>query len=215
MKNYKPTISHIQLVLCLCLFLFLHSCHTFITANGSKHRQLFPSKVKDTKLTTDTNKYHLQHFSYANYENKSGFAGAKKHVEIISSSDIEDLKTRNGKYYLVFWDPQCPKSSPIIRKCDSLLRTGEKILLVSLRNDCELIDRRLKSRQFKYYPYYTIGNSFDSKVMLRRQISFIKQCCMECYESYRDDVAVADYLLVENGTVKSILYNDTSNILKK
>jgi hypothetical protein len=215
MKIYKPTIPQLHLVLCLCLFLFLHSCHTFITANGTKHRQLFPSKVKDATLATDTNKYHLQRFSYANYENKNGFVLAKKLVEVIGSSDIEDLRTRNGKYYLVFWDPQCPKSSSIIRKCDSLLKTGEQILLVSLRNDCELIDRRLKSSLFNSYPYYTIGNSFDSKVMLRRKISFIKQCCIECYESYRDDVAVADYLLVENGAVKSVLYNDTSNILKK
>ena len=215
MNMYKPTQQQIHSVLCLLLLLFLQSCHTFITANGSNHRQLFPAKVKDATLTTDTNKYHLQHFSYANYENKSGFAGAKKLVETISGSDIDDLKTRNGKYYLVFWNPKCPASSSIIRKCDSLLKTGEKILLVSLRNDYELIDRRLKSRQFNSYPYYTIGNTYDSKVMLRRKIIFIKQCCMACYESYRDDVAVADYLLVENGTVRSILYNDTSNILKK
>ncbi len=213
MNNYKPTQQQICSVLCLLLLLFLHSCHTFITANGSKHRQLFPSKVKDATLTTDTNKYHLQRFSYANYENKNGFVGSKKLVEVITRSDIDDLKTRNSKYYLVFWNPQCPKSSSVIRRCDSLLRTGESIILVSLRNDCELINRRLKSSLINSYPYYTIGSSFDSKVMLRRQISFIKDCCPDCYKSYRDDVAVADYLLIENGNIQSILYNDEDNML--
>ncbi len=214
MNMYKSTQPQIHSLLYLLLFLFLNSCHTFITANGSKHRQLFPVRVKDDKLVIDTNKYHLQHFSYANFENKSGFAGAKKLVEIISGSDIDDLKTRSGKYCLVFWDPQCPKSTSTIRKCDSLLKTGEKILLVSLMNDYELIDRRLKSRLFNAYPYYAIGNTYDSKVMLRRKIIFIKQCCPDCYKSNRDDLAVADYLLIENGNIQTILYNHPNNILR-
>jgi hypothetical protein len=133
-------------------------------------------------------------------------------IEPMEGADLLKLAKLQRRYYVYFFDPVCPGSAAPVRKLDSLAKTGENVVIVSLRNNYEAIHATLRKTAFSQYPYYTIENKKYPTVLLQRQIKFIKDACEECYSEYKDEVAGADYMLIENGTIRPLFYND--NIIK-
>lgn len=214
MKTKKLSI-HTQLsALCLASII-LWGCITFQSANGKRHIQLFPTHIQQSKWVLDSSKYQLQNFELANYKNKKSYNNGKKIFETITSADVVNMKGDGGNYCIMFWRPECPASQKNIRIADSLLRYGHNVMLLSLTNNYELIDKRLKKYTLHNYPYYIIDNKYASNTLLKVNINFIKECCPECYRKYRDEVVVANYLLIHDGTIEAIMKDDKRNIFYK
>lgn len=195
-----------------CFSLFGSSCHTFTSANGEKHRQFMPAKESRSIGELDTSKFVKQDFLISDYTNKIAKRNGKKIIVPIEGKDISSFLPLQQRCYVYFWNPVCVGTLPDIRKFDSLSKAGENVVIVSLRKDYTTIDKALHKTSFSQYPYYVIEDEKYTRGLLVRKIMFSKDACPSCYTQYRDDLAIADYLLIENGTIKPVLYNAGSII---
>ena len=48
-----------------------------------------------------------------------------------------------------------------------------------------------------------------------KKIGFIRDLCDSCYTRYRDDLAVVDYLLIEDQKIDLVFFNSGNNILRQ
>jgi len=93
----------------LSVFLLtINGCSTLKSANGKRHVQLFPVRLKQNRHELDTSKYITQKFSRSNFKNKIGKQNNKNTFDLITSADIASLKLEEEDIYIVFWNPQCP-----------------------------------------------------------------------------------------------------------
>ena len=130
----------------------------------------------------------------------------------MSGKDVSKMMEKVGRFYIYFSNPVCPGTvSPV-----HLAGKGENIMIISMRTDFDAIDRLLGKTRFGQHPYYAIAGEDYSDLLLRRKIMFIKDACATCYELYMDDVNWVDLLLLKNGIITPVFYNDTTgiNILK-
>lgn len=199
----------------ILLCLLTASCHTFVLSNGKKMRQLAPVRDNTPGIQIDTNKFTRHAFRLSDYEDKNSHHNGKRIVVPTLGTDLTALVNTNDKYIVFFLDPRCPSSIPDMHKLDSLSKTGYQIVIVSLRSDYGMIDRRLAKTNFSQYPYYTIEDEKYTNILLRKKIEFIKELCSSCYEQYKDDLTFAEYLLIENGKVIVLFDNSENNILKQ
>lgn len=191
----------------------LVGCQTFIGKSGTKRRQWFPVKDKTNASEFDANRFEKRTFEIVDYKSKMGFHGWRKIVVLIEGKDLKQLVSTNERYYVYFWNSACPGTQVNIRKLDSMSKKGMNILVVSLRANYNTIDYELKGTQFSKYPYYTIEAERYSNLLIRRQVDFIREACKSCYDDYKDDLGMADYLLIENGTIRPVWFNDRQNVL--
>lgn len=189
----------------LLIALLLSGCQRYVTPGGRSHWQLFPAKDKIRASDMDTSRYVIRPFDVEAFSNKISRKGGKKIIEILYAADLKKLAQHGGRYRLYFWNPTCVQTQKTIRYLDSLARTGEQVMIVSLRRDYDVIDHKLGKTVFSNYPYYLIDGMDESKVLTVRHIRFIRKACEDCYRQHRDNLAVADYLIVENGTVVPVL----------
>jgi hypothetical protein len=192
----------------------LGSCTTIVTRDGKKHRQLFPARDKSNASVFDANRFVMQSFDISHYANKVDSVGGKKLIELIDGKRIATLAKSSNRYYIFLWNPGCSGNFSTVKKFDSLARLGNNVILVSLRTEYEMIDRQLRNMVFSQYPYYVIDAKKYSNIIASRQFMFVSDACEGAREKYRDDLAVVDYLLVENGKVTPVVYNDPANILR-
>lgn len=197
----------------LSIILLISSCQTFVSADGSKHRQLFPAKDRMTITDADTNKYALRPFHVADYSGKRSHRTGKRLVEIIDAPAIHELSKSKEHYLVYFWNPTCPGTAKEIRTLDSLSKNGAHIIVASLRNAFDAMESRLSKTSFSQYPLFVIESREYPKGLLRRKIGFIKDCCEGCYIQFRDDLAVADYLSIERHAIQPILFTTPTNVL--
>lgn len=191
------------------------SCHTFVLSNGKKMRQLAPVRDNTPGIQIDTTKFTRQAFKLSDYLEKNSHHSGKRIVVPTLGTDLTALVNSNDKYIVYFLDPRCPSSIPDVHKLDSLSKTGLRIVIVSLRSDYSMVDRRLAKTNFSQYPYYTIEDKKYTNILMRREIEFIKELCNTCYEEHKDFLAFTDYLLIENGKVTVVFDNSEYNILKQ
>ena len=191
-------------------------CQTFINKDGKKFRMYNMAKDRLKAGDIDTSRFVRQSFSVSNYSGKVATMGKKHIVEPLEGTDVKALAKTGGAYYLFFCNPTCPGMGRKIRRLDSLAKTGVHILIVNYRRDYGAIDRLLHRTSFGQYPYYTIEAEKYTNVLLVRQMKLIQDACEFCYAQYRDDVGAAELLLLENGNIVPIMYNDNTdkNILK-
>ena len=194
--------------------LLCSACQTYTLSNGKKHRMLFTARDK-TDGSIDTTIYCKQQFNVADYDNKVAFNGKKRIIEPIEGADVQKLVNTKGTYYLYFWNQVCPHTLNDIHKLDSLSLKGANILIVCLRKNYVAIDKVLGKTNFAQYPYYTIEADRYTNMLIRKKIKFSKEACETCYDVYKDDLAVADYLMITNGKIQPVLYNESPNILKQ
>lgn len=196
----------------LVLILTLQSCQVYVTDNGRKHRQLFPAKDKSIATALDTSRFVRKPFQYP----ASPMQDGKRVVMPVTGEDLGSLITAQDRYYLYFWDPTCKGALLEAYKFDSLSRQGLKVLIISLRKTYEAIDRNLSKTTFFQQPYYVIEDGRYSETLLLKKIRFMKDLCNDCYERYKDDLAVADYIVIGKGSVDVVMYNDEdNNVLRK
>ncbi|MBN9485234.1 MAG: hypothetical protein J0H46_17910 [Bacteroidetes bacterium] len=200
-------------LLFLCSILACASCHTFNLSNGRKHRQLFPAKDHIVAQQYDTSKFIVRPFNLSDFENKIAHRDNRRIIEPITGSDIRSIINIKGKYYLYFWNPICRGTSPDLHKLDSISRLGISIMIVSLRRDYDQMDKLLRHTSFSAYPYYTIEND-RTQILLVRKINFIREACNTCYERYKDDLAVADYLSFGDSTTRVLFFPECPSIAK-
>lgn len=208
----KRTIAFIFFATTICF-----SCRTYVSGNGSKHRQFLPSKDRAAISDIDTNRFIKLPFSLSDYSNKVAYKNGKRIIETIEGADLSIIANTKGRYYVYFWNPVCPDTRVDIHKMDSLSKKGENVIIISLRSNYDIISNKLAKTAFAQYSCYVLEAKRYTDVLLIRKIRFTKEACESCYVKYKDDLAVADYLLMENGNITPIMYNDTTNtnILKK
>lgn len=207
-RNYK--ISPVLLALIL---LFCSSCQTYVTSSGKKHRQLFPATDKTTVSDIDTGKYLLLPFSAADHSNRLTHKNGKRMVQMIRPSDVVQFAESKESHIVYLWDSRCPATQKQIRTLDSLCYNGVNVIVASMRYSCSDMDVRLRNTNFSRYPLFIIAPETRSARLLVRKVSFVKKCCAACYDKYKDDLAVADYLYLTNGTVTAVMYTDKRNVL--
>lgn len=200
-------------LLFLCSILACASCHIFNLSNGRKHRQLFPAKDHIVAQQYDTSKFIVRPFNLSDFENRIAHRDNRRIIEPITGSDIRSIINIKGKYYLYFWNPICRGTLPDLRKLDSISKLAVPIMIVSLRRDYEQMDRLLRNTIFAAYPYYTIEDD-RTQILLVRKINFIREACNTCYERYKDDLAVADYLSFGDSTIKVLFFPECPSIAK-
>jgi hypothetical protein len=200
-----------SILLALLAVTLFQSCHTFVGANGSKQKKLFPAKDRTGSLSLDTSRFIKRPFDITDYVNKKGFDNGKKVIEPIEGVQLQQLANTNDRYILFFCYP-CPANRARIRKLDSL---NENVLLVWLTTGHNIIDSTCRKTRFSQYPYYTVDAKKNSKILLERKIRFTKEACPQCYEQYQDEVMFAEYLVVENGAIRMVTENDSANILRR
>lgn len=187
----------------------LQSCHTYIAADGSKMKQLAPMKDYNASAL-DTTRFVRQPFNMADFDNKA-FLNDKRVVETMEGGELQQLAKTGGRH-IVFFVYRCPGNRAKIKKLDSL---GENPMVVWLTTNHDYIDATIGKTRFSKSPYYTIDAEKNNKIILDRQIRFIKEACPQCYVQYKDELMFTEYLLVENGTIKAVMDNDSTNILRK
>ncbi len=206
MKQTLTTYLFLALICC-------NSCQTYVTGDGRKHRQLFPPKDKRGIASLDTNKYILLPFDAADHTNKTTHKNGKRVVELISPSDIRILAASKKRYLIYFWNPACSHTLNSIRVLDSCAQKGENVIVVSLRNTPDIMDSRLQKTVFLQYPLFIVNSENYSTRLPVRKIRFIRESCESCYKQHKDDLAVADYLLLDDGAITPIMYSNTANVL--
>ncbi|MBE2290758.1 MAG: hypothetical protein IAE95_14485 [Chitinophagaceae bacterium] len=209
-RNNK--ISPVFLALIL---LFCSSCQTYVTSSGKKHRQLFPATDKAAISAIDTGKYLLLPFSAADRSNRLTHKNGKRVVQMIRPSDVVHLAESKESYIIYLWDSKCPATQKKIHTLDSICGSGVNVIVASMRYSCEAMDVRLRNTNFSRHPLYIIAPETRSGRLLVRKVSFLKQCCPTCYDKYKDDLALADYLYLANGTVTAVMYTDKGNVLSR
>lgn len=198
----------------MILLLALSSCQTYISANGNKHRQLFPTKDKGSINDLDTSRFVRKPFQDVGF-NTVDTRSSRKTVVPVSGTDLKALIEKDSEQLIYFANPGCPATAADIRKLDSLAKTGQNIIIVSLRKSYDRIDVLLRNTAFSKAPYYVVEDDKYGDVLLVKQIRVIKDLCESCYTQYRDDLAVAEYIIVGNGRTEVILYNDERNVMNK
>lgn len=174
---------------------------------------MFPAKDKVGASGMDTNRFTKQSFDLLDYTHKVAYNNKKKIIEPIEGTDVQLLANTKGRYYLYFWNAGCPGSLSDIHKLDSLSGTGINILIIYLRKNYKAIGHTLGKTHFSQYPYYTIEADKYTNIIAFRQINFIKDACATCYKQYKDDLLAASYILVENGTIRPVFYQDSLNVV--
>gem|GEM_PF-2680351 len=202
----KRTITFIFFATTICF-----SCRTYVSGNGSKHRQFLPTKDRAAISDIDTNSFIKLPFNLNDYCNKVAYKNGKRVIETIEGTDLSTIANTKGRYYVYFWNPVCPAARIDIHKMDSLSKKGENVIMISMRSNYDIISNKLDKTSFAQYPCYVLEAEKYTDLLLVRKIRFTKEACESCYEQYKDDLAVADYLLVENGSITPIMYNDTTN----
>jgi hypothetical protein len=191
------------------------SCQTFINANGDRHKQFLPARDGVHLAGTDTSRFAIEQFNQDHFYTPA--FNNKKHLVVpLSGEDISELARTGVRCFFYLWNQGCPQTAADVLKLDNLAKQGEKVLVISWRHDIGRTDNVLKKTYFSEQPYYVIGEDY-SDYLLKRKIDFYREACPSCYDQYRDDLAVADLLLVENGKVNIIMYYDSSdlNLLRK
>lgn len=191
------------------------SCQTYVTSDNRKHRQLFPPKDKRGIASLDTTKYIRLPFNVADHTNRTTHKNGKRIVEIISASDVHTLAASKKRYLIYFWNPACLHTLNSIHILDSCLQKGENVLVVSLRNTPDIMDSRLQKTTFSQYPLLIVNSENYSKRLPVRKIRFIREACENCYQQHKDDLAVADYLLLKYGAITPIMYNNGESVLSR
>jgi len=200
-------------LLLIVVLLFCNSCQTYVTSSGKKHKQVFPATDKTTVSDIDTGKYLLLPFSAADHSNRLTHKNGKRMVQMIRPSDVVQLAESKESYIVYLWNSRCPGTQKEIRTLDSLCNNGVNVIVASMRYSCSDMDIRLRSTNFSRYPLYVIAPETRSSRLLVRKVSFFKKCCAACYDKYKDDLAVADYLYLTSGTVTAVMYTDKGNVL--
>ena len=206
MNNLSSIIIALFCIVCA-------SCHTFTFSNGKKYRQAFPTKDKSSLSTLDTSLFTWQQFQLSHYTEKQGKLNNKRIITPLYGSDLKKLPAK-GKYYIYFWNPTCVAGTVHMKILDSLSKQGENVIILSLRNEYELLNRKLSRTSFAQYPICIISGERSSNILLQRQVNFVKEGCSYCYEQYKDDLIFAQYLVVENDSVKVVFDTSAESILR-
>lgn len=199
-----------NLAMPLVLLLLCGSCQKFVLSNGKIHRQFLPVKDRVSRSNFDSTKFTKLAFNLSDYTGKVAYRDSKRIVSPLTGSDIKTLLNTKKRYLLYFWNPGCPGSRSEIYHLDSISKRGERVFIISMQRNYALIDRILSKTDFSQYPYYTIEEEKYTNTLLLRKIGLIRDACDSCYDQYKDDLAIAEYLLLESGRVKVVMHkNDT------
>jgi hypothetical protein len=189
-------------VLLFGLLLLIASCQTFTLSDGRKYRQFAPAKDRISPNEFDTSKFARLPFNLTDYTERRAHHNNKRVIVPLRAADMRILEATKDEYCLYFWNATCSGTAPAIHKMDSLSKSGKNVLIVSLREDCDVIDNVLSQTNFAQYPYYVLESRNYSKVLLLRQRDFIREACSTCYEKYKDEVIFTNYFIVQNGTME-------------
>ncbi len=187
-------------------------CQRYTNAGGKRHIQLLPVKDKVNMSAMDMGRYIKMQFDLAAHTHKQAYLNGKRVVAVVDGQDLRSMSKSGAGYYVYFWNPYCPQTRKDIQRLDSLCSKGANVVVLSLRNDLDVISKRLEQTSFGRYPIYVVAEKYSTKELLMRKLRLIKEACAGCYEQYRDDLAVADYLLIENETILPVFYNDKDRV---
>jgi hypothetical protein len=190
--------------LLLGLLLFTASCQTFTLRDGKKYRQFAPAKDKASG-EYDTSIFIKKPFELIGYSNKTGFYKNKRIITAIEGDDVEQFAGTGGKYYIYFYNPTCASACESIKKLEEKFNDKENVILISYREEYDAIDNRLTWTKFAQYPYYVLANKKRANILLLKQRDFIKEACSNCYDKYKDEVAFAEYFIIQNGTIEPVM----------
>lgn len=186
------------------LLLLCTSCQTFILRDGKKHRQFAPAKDR-TSGKYDTNFFVRRPFEVSDYYSKTGLYQNKRIITSITGNDVKQLALTKEKYYIYFYNPTCPSTCESIKELEENLAKGENVLIISYREEYSEINKRLIGTKFAQYPYYVLANKKHAEVLLLKARDFIRDACTVCYDKYKDEVAFAECLLIQNGTIEAVM----------
>lgn len=193
--------------LILAILLCFQSCITFHFADGSKRNMLLPVKDKIALSDLDTSTYKVVDFDLANYSSLAKDKDGKKIVVPISGSDLIELAKAEHTCKVFFWNPSCPVGDRLVSKTDSLNKKGERVLLISLRTNCDLMIQKLSNTTLAKYPLYIIEEKENEVFLAKKQINFIKEAWPSLYSKYKDDVLSIKYLLIRDGEIEPVWFN--------
>ena len=208
------SMKSLPIIFIILSAILFQSCQTYVSGNGKKYRQFLPAKDRTQSNGLDTGRFTKQPFNLSDYTNKVAYKNNKRIIVPLKGGDISALVNTKGRYYLYFWNAGCGGTTDEIHKLDSISKHGGQVFIISMRSSYDVIDRILSTTAFSQYPYYTIEDKKYSNKLLMRKIRFIKEACESCYEQYKDELAFADYILIENGTFKVIMSSSETNMLK-
>lgn len=207
-------MKSLPIILIILSAILCQSCQTYVSGTGKKYRQFLPAKDLTSSTGLDTSRFTKQPFNLSDYTNKVAYRNNKRIIVPLKGMDISALVNKKGRYYLYFWNAGCRGTSDDIHNLDSISKNGGQVFIISMRSSYNVIDRILSTTAFSQYPYYIIEDKKYSNKLLTRKIRFIKEICNSCYEQYRDDLAVADYILIENRNVTVVMYSSETSMLK-
>lgn len=200
-------------LLLILISLSCSSCQTLYDRNGSK--------FKLWGLTQDNSKKYknseIKSFDISKVFKEINSRDSNYLVELIKSNNIEELKTTNKKFAVLFWYPRCAASIPIIDIANRLDSIGVPIIMASLHYDVFLIKEMLKGSKFENRVTYIIPAEQYGTKMILKKIYFTRDLCKGCYDKYKDELVHSNGLLINNGKIDVLFdlnYEDISKSLK-
>lgn len=190
----------------LGLLLLTASCQTFMLRDGKKYRQFAPVKDFASIDECDTTRFVKQQFVVSNYTDKVAFNKNKRIITTIEGNDLKQLAATGKQYHIYFYNPTCQGTCESIKHVETKFSDQENVILISLREDIDAMDNMLAQTRFGKYPYYVLESKTYSKGLILKQRNFIKDACSTCYDKYKDEVAFAEYVLIQNGTIEPVMF---------
>lgn len=192
------------IIIIFLIALLFSSCLTLHTGSGKKYRQFAPVKDKSDTEAYSKAQFVKRQFDVKAFVNNEGTENRKHILVPIEGRDLLNNQSLEGTQ-VFFYYPHCRASIPIIKKADSIVRTGIKVMLIATTSEYGRIDNLLKNTTFYKQPYYVIENKKYSNIVIRKSVNFIREMCEPCYEKYRDELDFADHILIGKNVIEIIM----------
>lgn len=184
--------------------LLFSSCLTLHTGNGKKYRQFAPVKDKSDPEGYSKTRFVKKQFDANAFLKNEGTENGKHVIVPLEGKDLLNNQSLEGTQVFLYY-PHCPASSAAVKKADSAAGKGIRVMLIATTSEYERIDALLKNTTFNKQPYYVIENKKYSNIVIRKRVNFIREMCEPCYEKYKDELDVADHILIGKDAIEIIM----------
>lgn len=188
----------------LPIALLFSSCLTLYMGNGKKYRQFAPVKDKSDPEDYSKTRFFKKQFDANAFLKNEGIEKGKHVIVPLEGKDLLNNQSLEGTQ-VFFYYPHCQASAAVVKKADSIARTGIKVMLIATTSEYERIDALLKNTIFYKPPYYVIENKKYSNIVICKRVNFIRDMCEPCYEKYKDELDVADHILIGKDAIEIIM----------
>lgn len=186
-------IAFILIALCISQL----SCVVLTNRNNKVWLYKTPLHFKTNKAHQDSATFFYENFSYNSFRDTPYKTTIKRSIQFIKADEIKKMTLEKDKFLIYFMMPSCgaTERTKDIQRVDSIAKSGLSAFIISLENEPYLIVNKLKKTIFNRYPYLIIQPEQPSKAIVINQINFIREICPLCYQTYRDELMFADYVL--------------------